>query len=743
MRKKIKRVMSVTLAAAVTSTAIGYAVINANEKMAAADNSKAKKTIENTIDKSVKFTSTGEDKEETVYVLSDANGNVTKTIVSDWLKNKDGSDKIEDKSDLKNIENVKSDAAFTEGEDNKIVWDAKGKDIYYQGETDKELPVDVKITYLLDGKEMSANEIAGKSGKVTIRFDYTNNEDREVIINGVKTKMYVPFTMISGMILDGDKFSNVEINSGKVLSDGDKLIVVGLAFPGMEESLNIKGILNNQEFDKELSLPETVEVTADVEDFSLVLTLTMGSADLISQVNAENMDSLDDLKEVVNSLVSAADELKSGTGQVRNGLSELKTSFGTYSEGIRKLTSGLGEINSGVGQLNEKVTAFPEGILAVLNGVDKISANLSGDNGAVAGADKLAAGAVQVDAGAAALQSKAGDLASGINRLAAGAKSVDGNLNIALDGFKDKSAAEPGLKNGSRAVADGVAELSSQLTTMVAAINSSISENNTKIQGIDAILASGKDPQTGADLTAQQTAYYNDLKQQLIGANTALQTVLGEMNPEAMSESLTVLSNGANNVADGAAQLEEGLEQLKNEGTSVVSAGLNQLDSQIPELTGGVNVLRAGTSQLAEGTNILSQGINTLYDAVSTELRPGVDTLYQGGLLLKNSINQLYDGTKTAVSGGNELNTATGRVSDGIRALYDGSVQLDDGMAQFKEEAINKAAEFVNGEFNEITERVKAVISIANDYTIYTMAEEGKSTSVKFIYETEGIAGKQ
>lgn len=741
MSKKVKRIMSAALAAAVASTAIGYAMINSNEKTVSADNAETKKTIEETIHESVKFTSTGEDKEETVYVLSDANGNVTKTIVSDWLKNKDGSDKIEDKSDLKNIENVKSEASFTEGADNAIVWEAGGEDIYYQGETDKKLPVDVKVTYLLDGKEMSADEIAGRSGKVTIRFDYTNNEEREVIAGGIKTKMYVPFTMISGMILDGDKFSNVEVNSGKVISDGDKFIVVGLAFPGMEENLNLNSILN-RDGDEKLSFPDTVEVTADVEEFSLALTLTLGSADLISQVNADNMDSLDDLKETVNSLVSATEKLQSGTGQVKNGLSELRNSFGAYAEGVEKLTSGLGDINNGVGQLNEKISAFPEGLLSVLNGIDTINEKLGGSNGAIEGADKLAEGAAQVDAGVAVLKDKAEDLASGIGQLTAGTKSIDDSLNTVLAAFEDKSAMEPGLKNGSKAVADGVEELSAQLTTMVASINHSIEENNAKIQGIEAILAAGMNPQTGAVLTDGETAYYQASLQQLQGANAALQTVLSGMNPEAMSDSLAALSNGAGGVADGVEALENGLTQLKKDGTSVVAAGMNQLNSQIPALTDGVNELRAGTTQLADGINTLSRGMRTLYGAVSTELRYGVNALYQGGLLLKTSINQLYDGTKTAVSGGNDLNAATKQVSEGISTLNDGAIQLDSGMSQFKEEAIDKVSGFVNGEFTEITERIKETIALANDYTIFSMAEEGKSTSVKFIYETEGISGK-
>lgn len=621
MSKKLKKIVSAVLAVTVISATVAYSMVNSNEKTALADTTETKKTIENTINENVKFTSTGNDKEETVYVLSDANGNVTKTIVSDWLKNKDGSDKIEDKSDLKNIENVKSDASFTVGANNTIVWDAKGEDIYYQGETDKKLPVDVKITYLLDGKEMSANEIAGKSGKVTIRFDYINNEVKEVVAGGVSQKMYVPFTMISGMILDGDKFSNVEINSGKVISDGDKFIVIGLAFPGMEENLNLSSILN-KEAGAELSFPNKLEITADVEDFSLALTLTMGSADLISQINVGNMESLEDLKEVVNSLISATYELKSGTEQLNTGLFELKTSFEAYADGVMTLTSGVAKIYDGVGQLNDKVSAIPDGLLSVLNGIDSINENLSGENGAVAGAEKLA---------------------------------------------------------------DGVEELGTQLTAMVLSINNSIAENNTKMQGIQSILTMGLNPQTGTALTASETAYYQAALQQLQGANTALNSVLEGINPEEMSKNLVALSDGA---------------------------------------------------------NTLSQGIQTLYGAINTQLRPGVNELYQGGLLLQSSVNQLYGGTETAVVGGNKLNSATTQVTEGIGLLYEGSVQLDNGMSQFKDEAIDKISDFIEGDFTEIAERIKATISLANDYTIYSMAGDGKNTSVKFIYETEGISSK-
>lgn len=737
MSKKIKSIVSVTVAALVASTAIGYSLFCDSEKVVSADNTEVKEELNNAISDSVAFTRTGEDKEETVYVLSDANGNLKKTIVSDWLKNKAGSDTITDKTDLQNIENVKSDASYTEGKDGEIIWNAKGADIYYQGETDKKLPVDVKITYLVDGKEVPANEMAGKSGKVTIRFEYTNNQKQEVMINGKKTEMYVPFAMISGMILDGDRFSNVEISSGKIISDGSKYIVVGLAFPGMNQNLNVDSLLKDMDMNVEFA--DTLEVTADVKDFELALTVTMGSADILSQVNVDNMSSLEDLQKTLNELVRATEDLKSGTTQIKDGLSELNGKFAQYSEGVAKLTNGVNQINDGVGQLNGKTGEFEEGLGQVLNGVDTIISKLEGDEGAVTGSKNLAEGAAQLHGGIVTLQNQSGALIDGISTLESGAKTVDEKVNMIIAGFADKSQTEPGLTTGSRAVADGVSQLQEQLTGMAATIQQSIADNNTKMTQINAVLQGGKNPQTGADLTADEVAAYQASYQQLAGANAALQQVLGGMNPEQMVSNLNTLSAGADNVANGVATVDAGLRQLQQEGTAKVAAGAEQLSENVPALSNGISTLENGAARVEQGASALSEGMVTLHSAVSSELRPGVAQLYQGGILLRTSVAELYAGTQTAAQGGKDLLTATSQVSDGIGQLYNGSVTLDNGMAQFKSEAIDKVNDTLKNTLTEASERIKAVVKLANDYTIYSAAAEGKSTSVKFIYETDGI----
>ncbi len=752
MKKKLVKTISISLAALLAIAGISYSALSGNEKVASADTSKDAKTIQNTIESNVKFNEVGEDKEETVYVLTDANGNVNKTIVSDWLKNKDGSDKLEDKSDLKDIENVKSDADYITGEDGAITWNANGEDIYYQGTTDKQLPVDVKVTYLLDGKEMSPSEIAGKSGKVTIKFEYTNNQKKEITVNGKKTEMYVPFTMISGMILDGNKFRNVEVNSGKVISDGNRLVVVGLGFPGMNSNLALSDITS----DGKTEFPETVEVTADVEDFSLALTLTMGSADLISAVDVDSVTAVDDLKDVVKKLVESTDALQTGSAKLNEGLKTLKNSFGTYSTGIKTYVN---TVNSNIGLLNEKVPSFVDGTKQISDGVGQIVGAMEGDNGAVSGANQLAQGSAELSNGLNDLANSVGTVGStdnntvtgAVNNIATGSSTLFSYVDKMLAGFDDQNGSygltngSKAVSDGSKAVSDGVNALVSQLNKMIQTINTSISDNEKSIAQLNAVIRGGKNPQTGADLTAQEIAVYNAQIQQLTGANTALKTMLQNMNPETMNQQLTTLSQGAKSVADGAsgvlngvATLQNGLKEFKTQGNTLVQ-GTAQLNSSMSQLVAGIGKLQTGSVQVKDGSAALASGVNQLYGAVKNQLQPGVSTLYDGANLLSTSVNQLYEGTKPTAKDVNTLLSGTDQLASGIGELQTGAETLSSGMKQFNDEAISKVSDFVNGDLTTITERIKATVNLAKDYNIYSDALEGKSTSVKFIYETDGI----
>ena len=241
---------------------------------AAEDTEDAESSLKDLLDNGSKVSEKEIGKEETVYVIADNTGKEQKIIVSDHLINNDDKDTLEDASTLKDIENVKGDEKFTQGADGALTWQADGNDIYYQGKTDRDLPIEMKMTYYLDGEEITPEELAGKSGKVTIRADYTNKEKAE---NGV----YVPFAAVTGMMLNKN-FTNVEVTNGKVVSDGNNQVVVGFAFPGLSESLDLDS--KNLE---DVNIPDYMEVTADVKDFSLDMTMTFVMSDILQELDVD------------------------------------------------------------------------------------------------------------------------------------------------------------------------------------------------------------------------------------------------------------------------------------------------------------------------------------------------------------------------------------------------------------------------------------------------------------------------
>ena len=293
-------------------------------------------------------------KDESVYLLSDANGSVYKTIVSDHLANADGAATIEDQSNLSDIKNVKGDEEFKQDGD-KLTWQADGSDIYYQGTTDEEAPVSQKVTYYLDGKEIAPADLAGKSGKVTIHFDYTNNSSYKENVNGKDVEVKVPFAAVTAMVLD-DNFTNVEVTNGKVQSNGDSNIVIGYALPGIKDSLGVE----DSDFIDDLDIPEYFEVSADVENFKLstAMTLVANAGSMVSMSTGDS-SSLDDM---INDLTDATTQLKNGSSDLADGLDTLQSSLADYASGMSELYSKSGDLGKGVDTLNSSAKSISSGL---------------------------------------------------------------------------------------------------------------------------------------------------------------------------------------------------------------------------------------------------------------------------------------------------------------------------------------------------------------------------------------------
>lgn len=552
-------------------------------------------------------------KDESVYVNADASGKVKKTTVTEWLKNTEKGS-VDDETVLEDVENVKGNEKYKEGSDDSIVWESKGKDIYYQGTTDEELPVNMSITYKLDGKEISPKDLAGKSGKLEMTINYENKFKQNVDVDGQQTEMYTPFTLATAMMLPTDEYTNVTIDNGKIVSDGDKNIVVGVAFPGLSEDLGLDS--SNLDVD----IPSSVTITADVTDVSVGATYTMASANLLDSIGLDDVDSFDDLDDSINKLEDATNQLVDGSKEL--------------AEGTNTLNGKSGELISGVDKLADGVTAYTDGVAGVADGANAINSNMAlvknGVSAAVEGTGKLATGVSGVQ--------------SGLNTVASGINTAIDNLNKSGENIK-------GLANQT-ALTDKEKQ---QIVSNVSAGLDQAGLSKEQKDAVDTAIASAVN--AASDETNKKVAYAaNEYSEGMSGAASQL---------SAASSALTTVdpANPTATVAGGVAAVSAGIDELQTK------LGTGTADQ--PGLTTGVEALASGVSQLADGANELNQKSSTLNSGMST-LKNGGEQLVSGVGVLASGADTLASGIaeykseaidKLADAFGGDIGKVTSRIN--------------------------------------------------------------------------------
>lgn len=459
-------------------------------------------------------------KDETVYVLAGPGGEVQKVIVSDWLKNPAGAASLRDSFPAENVENVKGSESCT-SDGGALVWDAQGGDIYCQGTSGKDLPVEMQVSYQLDGQAVSPQELAGKSGRVVIRFDYVNRQYEEVEIGGKTEKIYVPFAMLTGMLLDNDIFTNVEVSSGRVYSDGSRTTVIGLAFPGLGENLDMDP--------EKLDIPNYVEITADVENFELANTVTIASSGLFSELDTEKLEGTGDLEGSLDELTDAMDQLMDGSSRLYDGLCGLLEKSGPLVDGINQLAAGAEALQKGAGDLQDGVSQLHGGAAQLQTGLEALSANNT----------QLQGGARQVFETL---------LASGGKQLAAAGLEVPA---LTVENYGQ--------------VLDGVIAAMPQGAEPVAALKASLDSYNAFYQGLLGYTAGVAEAAEGSQsLTNGASGLLEGAGQLRAGAGQVCEgTKSLQAGAPALVEGITQLRDGAGELSDGLREFnEQGIEKL-------------------------------------------------------------------------------------------------------------------------------------------------------------------------------------
>ena len=676
--KKVKKVMAGSMAMVVAAGLAGTCGYynHASEVRAEEDTEVLQETAEQVLGDS----DMGDDgefyKEESVYVKADASGHPMKTTVTEWLKNPEKGT-FADSTELSDIKNIKGEESFNEGTDGSLQWQSEGNDIYYQGTIDKELPVDVKVSYKLDGESISPEELEGKDGKLEIHFEYENKSKETVDVGGENAEMYTPFTMVTAMMLPTDGYKNVTIDNGKIISDADKDIIVGVAFPGLEENMNLQNL--------DVDIPDSVTITADVEDASVEPTITLASAELLNEIDLDNIDSFDDLEGSIEQLEDATNQLVEGSKSAADGAKELADGSKTLSDGVNTLNDKSGELASGMNTLADGVNAY------------------------VGGVSQLASGSTSVANGAAALKSGAQTAQAGISSAKVGADQlVAGYTGVGTETGVGVVAAAQSISDGITALNNTLSENTS--LTLSLAQEQSISDMAYKM----AVISVKNIPEnTFANLETTKNDYISNLKGQY--EELLKLQFKNTMNQTAATVKSTIKDN-IQPIVTGAPALAAGVKQLYA-GTVDLQKGLSQLND-------GSTSLVQGTSDLYEGAIALQQGAAKLNER-SSLLSTGTQSLKAGGSQLTSGVGQLADGA--------------GQVADGASALADGNQQLSDGMAEYKESAIDKLTELFNGDIQNVTSRIDAMKTLSRNYKSFAGIKDGVNGSTKFIIETEGI----
>lgn len=699
------------------------------------------------------------EKTETVYSVLNSDGSISDTIVSSWLHDEDGINNIKETLNLTDVKNIKSNEKPSK-DGNTYTWNAEGNDVYYEGTGTKQLPVSVKLRYELDGQEMSAKDMEGKSGHLKLTISFTNNYSEVKNING-KSIVIHPSYLAGGMLnMSTGNFTNVKCESGKIVNDGTNEMLAFANIPGLNETLRSAGLdkVNNQ-----LGISDDVTVEADVNNFDLgsIMVGMTNEIDLASELG--EIGSVSELTDGIDQLIEADDQLIDGSKQLYDGTTQLKEQAAPLtgsSDQVRQLSSGAIQLNDGVKALQTGISQYTAGASAINEGVNQLygipqgaaaissGMNTKGKSGfsMVEASSTLKKGLDQLNSVAAGISAESyyKSLMNNVKTAQAGVTQLQDDVLTPTKTELKNLSGVLGKANSSLA---GLSTLVGQLSSVEAAIeqdqatvssnNEKVTANNNKIESVketknqlqnaisslkearDALKASGteENPVDTSDLDSKIASLENAYNK--IGNVDDMQKLddLTEFNKQlkAMPELLETLKGTIKTVNGYIASANESVGKLEGY-LNKASAGLASMDTllgdskddmekmqaMIPELQGKIDKL----DQLANGVDAGVQSVNENIGKLSSQSQAAVDTLKAG-------TTQLTSNNATLNGGASALSDATGtlagqsgtfnEMADGLdtlgkafETLNDGAKQLYEGNEQFKSEGLDQLKEKVD-----------------------------------------------
>lgn len=674
------------------------------------------------------------EKTETVYSVLNSDGSISDTIVSSWLHDEDGINNIKETLNLTDVKNIKSNEKPSK-DGNTYTWNAKGNDVYYEGTATKQLPVSVKIRYELDGQEMSAKDIEGKSGHLKLMISFTNNYSEVKNING-KSIVIHPSYLAGGMLnMSTGKFSNVKCESGKIVNDGTNEMLAFANIPGLNETLKSAGLdkVNNQ-----LGISDDVTVEADVNDFDLgsIMVGMTNEIDLASELGeigsvSELTDGIDQLMEADNQLIDGSKQLYDGTTQLKEQAAPLTGS----SDQVRQLSAGAIQLNDGVKALQTGISQYTAGASAINEGVNQlygIPQNVGLIQSAVTTSTEEQASLVD---GSQAVADGLGHLLDQLNGadVTASVKEMSGLLTKSKTSLeemaktlgKDKTTLE-GMQtdlNDALTKLSGLTTLKDELDNLGKKIVTKETQNNTAIADYNSKTKTVNDEIETIKIS---------MKNEIDASIGTLRTAKPALYDAGKTEEATSIQNQIDALEAEKANVNaistiEGLSELQTltEEFNALNETLGTVKSTISDMSTLVNKSISDLEGLATDVNTALTTIDTLSQTLSgstkkvegmqtmlNSLKPGVTELYNGALRINagainlgNKLGELQTASQSGVdkikAGTTQLTSNNATLNGGASALSDATGTLAGQSGTFNEMAdgldtLGKAFETLN-----------------------------------------------
>lgn len=650
------------------------------------------------------YAATSSEKTETVHVQTDATGAVSEVTVEVLLANGAKVPTVPDRTTLTDIKPSDEDKSFTDNGNGFLTWTADGKQVTYKGTSDNRPPVEIKLSYQLDGVDVSPSELAGASGHLKLRADYRNTSSSQRTVAGKARQVYTPFVCVTIVTLDDEVARNVTVTNGSVMEDKGGCAVVGYAMPGLKESLDldVDGL--------DLDLPAFVEIEADVTDFELDSIYTMVTAEPFEDLDTSNLgnretgEGADALRDAMCQLIDGSGSLTDALNQLAQGGSALSSGAGALREALGMLPAGLTELKAGAQTLSDQ--------LGEASGVTEELAQAT--SGVAAAATQVSQGLGAASDSIAQAQQSVSDLRDGVNALEL--DGVQAEITAAAQVAQDAQAAAEDADGLLSQVADDIDDAKTQKATVVQGLQDAC-------DALDLILSDET-----LNLTEEQ-------REQLSQQVAAIQTQIDNLDaidasvPEGLSDVATRLSDDADTLGEHAAALETTALDITdiNEGAQDALSSLDEADTTVVGAQEALVPVSTAAQSISEGLTGVTMGLSAAQGGAGT---------------LAEALDAMAAKTPQALSGIEALQSGINQLAAGTSAAAQGSCALTDALATLDREGIAKVADALaelGDNIDDVSGGLDALRAAAREYDNYSGKIPGQSSSVRFIYQTERI----